>query len=215
MNQPEAASANRKQWLLHLIADEESAVVVMAAKILGRLLVTSGPAYMSKFVEKTGGVAIMQHRFKRWWDIPAMWTICFAIFFGVDLAKIDFGRSFDLFNLLELFSSGEEVIVAYPQMLPVLTAMLQTGLRNVTRYQSDPDSPMTSPKAKDVAIFSHGRQGFTALSMNTLALGKVSLCLEQFFITDGVQSPRSPQKKGWLIQPYFCGRLPGFWRTCI
>ena len=158
----------------------------MAAKILARLLVTSGPAYMSKFVEKTGGLAIMQHRFKRWWDIPAMWTICFAIFFGVDLAQIDFGRSFDLFNLLELFSSGDEVTVAYPQMLPVLAAMLQNGLRNVTRDQSDPDSPMTSPKAKDVTTFSHDRQRSTALSMNSVTASRLRLCHKPFIVADSV-----------------------------
>ncbi len=145
----------------------------MAAKILARLLVTSGPSYMSKFIEKTGGITVMQHRFKRWWDIPAMWVICFAIFFGVDLAKIDFGRSFDLFNLLELFALGNNVNIAYPEMLPVITTMLQNGLRNVTRDQSDPDSPMTSPKVKDVATFSPNSQSLTTLSMRAVTIGEL------------------------------------------
>lgn len=144
----------------------------MAAKILARLLVTSGPVYMSKFIDKTGGITIMQHRFKRWSDIPTLWVICLAIFFGIDLAKINFQRPFDLFNLVEIFASGNNVNVAYPEMLPVITTMLQNGLRNVTRDQSDPDSPMTSPKVKDVTTFSQNGQNSTALNMSAVGAGK-------------------------------------------
>lgn len=165
------SKADLDQWLLHLIADDESAVVVMALKILARLLVISGSAYMAKFVEKTGGITLMQYRLKRWWNIPAVWSVCFAIFFSVDLAKIDFGRSFDLFNLLELFASGDDVTVVYPEMLPVLTSMLQSGLVSVTRDQSDPDSPMASPKVKDIATFSQGKQRSTALNMSAVVPG--------------------------------------------
>jgi len=178
------AIADRRQWLLHLIVDDEGAVVVMAAKILARLLVVSGPTYMTKFVQKTGGITVMQHRLKRWWNIPAVWTICFAIFFGVDIAKIDFRRSFDLFNLLEVFSSGNMVTVVYPEMLPVLTAMLQQGLMSVTREQSDPDSPMTSPKVKDVATFSQSRQKSIALDMNTVPTGTDHFGCALFNCTD-------------------------------
>ena len=202
--------ADLDQWLLHLIADDEGAVVVMAAKILARLLVISGPAYMSKFVEKTGGITVMQHRLKRWWNIPVMWTICFAIFFGIDLAKIDFGRSFDLFNLLELFSSGDEVTVAYPEMLPVLKSMLQSGLMNVTRDQSDPDSPMTSPKLHDVATFSHGRKRSSTLKMNTIASRMNSPIREHSSITNIVQLPLSLRKISLLFRPRSYVQSQGF-----
>ena len=131
-----------EQWLLHLLADDEPAVVVLAAKILARLLVTSGASYVQKFVEKTGGVIVMQHRLRRWWSIPTIWPICFAIFFGLDVGTIDFARSFDLFGLLETFASGSKISVVYPAMLPVITTMLEQGLKTVTRDQSDPESPL-------------------------------------------------------------------------
>ena len=152
----------------------------MAAKILARLLVISGPSYMSKFSEKTGGITVMQHCFKRWWDIPSLWVICFAIFFGVDLAKIDFGRPFDLFNLIEVFASSSNVKVVYPEILPIITTMLQHGLRTVTRDQSDPDSPMNSPKAKDVATFSQNGLRSTTLSMSAVDTGELYLVLHFF-----------------------------------
>lgn len=155
-------------------------MVVLAAKILARLLVVSGPAYVKKFVEKTGGMIVMQHRLKRWWSIPAIWSICFAVFFGVDVGKIDFARSFDLFNLLEIFASDGQVKVVYPDILAVLTSMLQKGLISVTRDQSDPDSPLTErgngktsiPAGSQITL-THERHRSISLSMEAVPTSKL------------------------------------------
>lgn len=117
--------------------------MILATKILARLLIVSGPSYVQKFVDKTGGIVIMQHRLRRWWNIPTLWPICFAILFGRDVGTIDFSRTFDLYGLLEVFVSGSQISVAYPAILPVITSMLEQGLKAVTRDQSDPDSPLT------------------------------------------------------------------------
>jgi hypothetical protein len=109
--------------------------------MLARLLVISGSAYVKKFVEKTGGIVIMQYRFKRWWNIATIWPICFAILFGQDIAAIDLERKFDLYNLLDSFESSGGAKIAWPEMLPVLTGMLQSGLKFVIKEQPDPDSP--------------------------------------------------------------------------
>lgn len=98
-----------------------------------------GSSYASKFAKKTGGFAIMSHRLKHWWDIPTLWPMCLSILFGVDVAKIDFDRSFDLLNLVDLFGDCR---VTYPDVLPVITTMLQHGLRDILKYQDDPDSPV-------------------------------------------------------------------------
>ena len=116
---------------------------MLAAKILARLLVINGPDYVQKFVDKTGGIVIMQHRFKRWWSVQAIWPICFAIFFGLDPARIDFSRTFDIFTLLETFAPHDRALVVNPVVLPIFTAMLEQGLRTVTREQTDPNSPLT------------------------------------------------------------------------
>ena len=160
------------QWLLHLLADDESTVVVLAAKILARLLVINGPSYVQNFVYKTGGVVIMQYRFKRWWSVPTIWPICFAIFFGLDPGKIDFSRTFDMFSLLEMFASDGLAPVVNPTILPVITAMLEQGLKTVTREQLDPDSPLTEKSngktpifATDPATPTHTRQRSMTLSI--------------------------------------------------
>lgn len=130
------------KWLLHLLADDEATVVVLAAKILARLLVVNGPNYVKKFAEKTGGVVIMQHRLKRWWNIPTIWRVCFSILFGRDVATIDLERNFDLFSLLDSFAPAGQTKVVYPEILPVITAMLQRGLKAISNHQNDPDSPL-------------------------------------------------------------------------
>lgn len=55
------------------------------------------------------------------------------------MARIDFDRSFDLQNLVDLFGDCR---VTYPDVLPVITTMLQHGLRDILKYQDDPDSPV-------------------------------------------------------------------------
>ena len=140
----------------------------------------SGPIYVQKFVDKTGGIVIMQHRLKRWWKIPTIWLLCFAILFGLDIAAIDFSRAFDLFNLLETFASGNRVVVEYPAILPVIISMLGEGLKAVTRDQSDPDSPLVERNvdkyfiaSRSPATPSHTRQRSTSLSIETSVSSKL------------------------------------------
>ncbi|KAI9828211.1 MAG: hypothetical protein M1819_004596 [Sarea resinae] len=130
------------KWLLFLLAEDEPRVVILGAKLLARLLVVHGSSYVTKFAEKTGGFMIMRHRLKHWWNIPTIWPICFAILFDQDVGQIDFDRSFDLYNFLDTFSAKEKARIAYPEVLPVITAMIQQGLRTVVKDQDSPDSPL-------------------------------------------------------------------------
>lgn len=126
------------QWLLYLLAENDPEIVVHGCKILARLLVTQPSGYTAKFATKTGGFWIMAHRLKQWWDISTLWPILFSILFGYDVANIDFDKSFDFFSLLEIFGDSR---VVFPDALPVITSMLQHGLRDILKYQDDPDSP--------------------------------------------------------------------------
>ncbi|KAK4240113.1 Oligosaccharyltransferase 48 kDa subunit beta-domain-containing protein [Achaetomium macrosporum] len=127
-----------RQWLLYLLAENDPEIVVLGCKILARLLVTHPSGYTAKFATKTGGFWIMAHRLKQWWDISTLWPILFSILFGYDVANINFEKSFDFFSLLEIFGNSR---IVFPDALPVITSMLQHGLRDVLKYQDDPDSP--------------------------------------------------------------------------
>ncbi|KAK0628604.1 hypothetical protein B0T17DRAFT_159534 [Bombardia bombarda] len=130
------------QWLLYLLAEDDPEIVVYGCKILARLLVTQPTGYTAKFSSKTGGFSIMVHRLKHWWDIPTLWAILFSILFGYDVANINFDKSFDFFSLLEIFGNSR---VAFPDTLPVITSMLQHGMRDILKHQDDPDSPAADP----------------------------------------------------------------------
>jgi hypothetical protein len=140
-----------RQWLLYLLAENDPEIVVLGCKILARLLVTHPSSYTAKFASKTGGFWIMAHRLKQWWDISTLWPILFSILFGYDVAKINFGKSFDFFSLLEIFGSSR---IVFPDVLPVITSMLQHGLRDILKYQDDPDSP-----ASDATIANSAHEG--------------------------------------------------------
>ncbi|KAI1379000.1 beach-domain-containing protein [Hypoxylon crocopeplum] len=134
------------KWLLYLLTENDPEIVVYGCKILARLLVTHGTAYINKFSGKTGGFCIMAHRLKRWWDIPTLWPICFSILFGYDVAEIDFEKNFDFFSLLETFGKCK---IANPDALPIITAMIQHGLKDILKEQEDPASPSGDVKPGD------------------------------------------------------------------
>ena len=113
---------------------------MLSTKILGRVLTVNGSSYVDKFSSKTGGFVIMQHRLKRWWHVPQIWLVCFAILFGCDIWRLDFRKPFDLYALLSNFPPAD-VKVVYPGVIPVLMAMLQNGLKSIMQDQTDPESP--------------------------------------------------------------------------
>ena len=148
--------------------------------MLARLMVISGPAYVKKFVEKSGGITIMQYRLKRWWSISTVWPICFAILFGQDIASINLERNFDLYNLLEMFGSGAGVTIAYPEILPVLTGMLQSGLKSVTTDQADPDSLSFERSAADPDFSSRDEVAPEYNRLRSMSLNKELESLSMF-----------------------------------
>lgn len=172
------------QWLLHLLTEDDPEVVFYGSKILARLLVVHGPTYVGKFGSKTGGFAIMRFRLKRWWDIAPLWPILFSILFARDVADINFERSFDLFSLLETFSNCK---VVYSGILPVITAMLQHGLKDVLRTQDDPDSPLADRGNGQTVSNSSVAQA----RLRSMSLTK-ELETRRKFVQRGVESPLTP-----------------------
>lgn len=126
------------------MCEDEPEVVILATKILARLVVVIGSGYSKKFAEKSGGYIILEHRLKRWWDVPALWPICFSIFFGVDHALLNLDKPLDPFELLRAFLAEGDVKVAFPAMLPVIVNMLKNGVRNLAMASDAPEDAQDS-----------------------------------------------------------------------
>ena len=104
--------------------------MVLASKILARLLVVHGSGYSKKFSEKNGGYTVLSHHLRRWWNIPALWPICLSILFGRDIALLDLDRPFEVSELRNLFLGDGVLQIVYPEMLPVIMGMLKSGLKS-------------------------------------------------------------------------------------
>jgi hypothetical protein len=129
------------QWLLYLMCEDEPEIVLLATKILARLVVVHGSGYSKKFAEKSGGYIILEHRLKRWWNVPALWPICFSILFGIDHALLDLTKPMNSPELLKLFLAEGDAKVVFPDMLPVIMNMLKSGMRNtIMTTQTDENS---------------------------------------------------------------------------
>jgi beige protein homolog 1 len=121
------------KWLLHLLAERsDPRIIVLATKILARILVVHGASYVKAFAERNGGFSILKTRLREWWSIPAVWINLFAILFAVDPAYIHYSEDFNQFTLSDTFAKAAGK-VEYPEVLPVMSAMLESGLRTVVR----------------------------------------------------------------------------------
>lgn len=153
------------KWLLYLLSETSPEVVVLSTRILARLLVVHGETYVKKFKDtsKTSGFTVMAYRLKRWWHLPALWPAVFAVLFDLDVANLDLDRTFDLFGFIDLFANKKELSVVYPEILEVIMAMLQNGLRTIVSSKGHQAGPTLAPSAEDL------NQPPQRLSMSTMA----------------------------------------------
>jgi len=111
--------------------------IIHGVKILARLLVTQGPAYVSKFAVRVHGFPVLRHNLIAWWDLPILWPALLAVLFGVDVVSL---KSFPkdqrlkLFDLVDLVKEGEEEpIVVFAEVFPIIAALLKAGFDSTLR----------------------------------------------------------------------------------
>lgn len=167
------------KWLLYLLAESDPRVVVLAAKILARMLVANGPQYVRKFGDRSGSFIVMKNRLRHWWNTPGIWTICFAILFDRDVANIDFERDFDVFNLVDIFitsATKSRLKIVYPEVFPVIVAMLDTGLRTIVRDRdlTRPENEAPKPENGEGTV-TRGRRRTMSLSAKQPPIGESTI----------------------------------------
>ena len=118
----------------------------------------------------------MRNRLRTWWNTPGIWTICFAILFDRDVATIDFERDFDVFNLVDIFimhSPQSKLRLCYPEVFPVISAMLDTGLRTIVRDRENARTDSNTVKQCDLdPTASRGRRRTMSLNATQPTIGK-------------------------------------------
>lgn len=128
---------------MYLLAEDDPNVVTLGLKILARLLVVHGSSYVNKFSAKTGGFIIMKHQLGRWWGVPAVWVMLFAILFGSDVSTLE-EHKVGLHDLSSIYLGNIAAKVAHPEVFPVITKMLGIALKAVSQVQDGHGKALTS-----------------------------------------------------------------------
>jgi hypothetical protein len=186
------------------MSEDEPEVVVLAAKILARLIIVHGNHYNKKLSDKTGGYTVMQHRLKRWWNVPLLWPICFAILFGLDVAHMDLDRPFDHFAFVDLFLSKGDVKIVFPEIFPVMAEMLQSGLKKTVATSGGPLRQGSTPGAVQQRQPSLHRHSMSSTSPSSEFSFAIVSCILHSHFTIRPSSLNPGQR---LIHSYNCGRV--------
>ncbi|KAF7716383.1 Concanavalin A-like lectin/glucanases superfamily protein [Penicillium ucsense] len=147
------AKAVTNKWLLYLSCEDEPEVVVLAVKILARLLIVHGSSYSKKFSDKNGGYTVLEKNLGKWWNVPVLWPICFSILFGQDLAAVDLDRPFTAADFLSVFLEEGDLRIAFPEMLPVIMNMLKHAVESlVSLDEPTGQDPVSSDVSKKILM---------------------------------------------------------------
>lgn len=167
------------RWILHLLAENNIRVVILTMRILCRSMATLGSEFKVPFVEKNGGFTTLRSRLKTLWSSQCIWLSCFAIMFQCTVPKTDARPSFRLFDLLSAFAVNEDLQVANPEMLPVIMAMLESGLRHIVK-QDEPVESETSLLKTVIQFLSelyHRSSGFRDFAANSRYIQEILFVL--------------------------------------
>lgn len=141
--------------------------------VINGQVVINGQGYVRRFDEETSGMVILRHRLEHKWHLPAIWRMCFSILFGRDISSIDLGRSFNLFCLVDDFGAGSEINVLHPEILHVITAMIQSGLKAIC--QDNSERPISQYETRDSPSATSSTDHLKTTNISSAATGEASI----------------------------------------
>jgi beige protein homolog 1 len=128
------------RWLIHLLAENDARVISLTLRLISRSLAILGPDFKKDFVDKNGGFVTLHSRLKAYWKLPSVWLSCFAILFGRETPNVEDHENLTAFSMVQAFDVNDNLFVVHEEILPTLMAMLEAGLRAVTRDEQPVDS---------------------------------------------------------------------------
>ena len=130
-----------------MLLEDNEEIAASVAMILARLLILCGPVYVSRFETGSKGFTILQVRNRSFWRCAHVWFACFAVLFGVDVARLKPERFLDSQYFIQTLVMLNKTQIMYPAILPVIMAMLEQAAASLA--VTNPEAPSPSDLQKD------------------------------------------------------------------
>ncbi|OAD02252.1 hypothetical protein MUCCIDRAFT_143984 [Mucor lusitanicus CBS 277.49] len=119
-----ATTITNKWPLLFFAPNLNPFTVVLAARILARICITQGPAYVQKFRSTSEGFLVLRHLLPAYWHLTQLHETLMLLMIGIDVAEYPIYSTFDINHLRTcLHDSKKGSKMAVPDMLPIIIAM--------------------------------------------------------------------------------------------
>ncbi|GAB7359792.1 hypothetical protein MBLNU230_g6961t1 [Neophaeotheca triangularis] len=128
------------RWMLHVMSESDVKVHSLLLRIISRCLNALGQDFKKPFAEKNGGFTTLRAKLKTLWKSPTIWVASFAILLGNNVPANVAAENFSLFALIEVFAPGDRTVMANSEIMPAVLAMLEAGLRSITRDEQTPEA---------------------------------------------------------------------------
>ncbi|KAF7722919.1 hypothetical protein EC973_002599 [Apophysomyces ossiformis] len=138
-----AVTITNKWPLLFFAPNINQHTVVLAARILARLLVTQGPTYISKFRLASEGFLVMAELLPHYWNLLQLNQILLTAMMGIDIAGVPL--QCDSRQLNDRLRSAQTKFLI-PDMILVIIALWKEGIKATNLEQMD--SAMSTVKMR-------------------------------------------------------------------
>lgn len=133
------ANTITNKWPLLFFGDNSNPyAVVLAARILSRLLFSQGAMYVSKFRIASEGFLVMKKLLPHYWYLTQLYGTLLAMMLGVDISTVPVDANFDLFTLLTIYKNenSAQQRMLLPEIMSVILALVKEAI-NVVVQQSE------------------------------------------------------------------------------
>jgi hypothetical protein len=116
--------------------------VILASRILARLCISQGPAYVNKFKTISEGFLVMRNLLPHYWNLSQLYETLMIMMMGIDISDYPIYNTFDINNLRACLQDVKrESKMSIPDALPIIIALWDEGRKVV----EGPPGPTFSP----------------------------------------------------------------------
>ena len=147
------------KWILLFMQSDSLYTVVLALRILARLLYFQNPTYAQKFRVTCEGFIVLKQVLPQYWHLTQVYTTLLAILLGVDMSDVPINLKFDVANLQSKFrtDANSRARLACPEIFPVLLAVFKASVSALMRScaASSHETLQTSDQTRTPVTPSH------------------------------------------------------------